>query len=149
MEVNELRDSWPNHYLLQYSSFRTGKIRMHSQFIQQHIIADLSASAIEKQPGLNGVVNLISQSNCTGPVSSSTRVVFKVVWLLQGCLNLLYIALQRFRKPSIHLLDYSSLIPKPFYIEKIGEPGNEAKIILHRHVQSFVGCLSETRSIDE
>ena len=38
-----------------------------------------------------GAVNLISHGQlCINSLYSSTRVVFKVVWLLQGCLNLLY-----------------------------------------------------------
>ena len=70
--------------------------------------ADSSTFAIEKQPGLkpHGAVNLISHRqlyrNC---LYSSTRVVFKVVWLLQGYSNLLYLSqwCQKLRSFFIHL----------------------------------------------
>ena len=70
--------------------------------------ADLSTFAIEKQPGLKAhdAINLISPRQLYwNSLYSSTSVVFKVVWLLQGYLNLLY---EQFRYiPWLILQDYT------------------------------------------
>ena len=59
--------------------------------LDRSFTADLGTFATEKQLGGVYIVNLIShRQQYRLSLYISTRVVFKIVWLLQGCLNLLY-----------------------------------------------------------